>query len=479
LRRSDFLRGAASAGLVLAGLPSLGFARSLGDPRLSRLDARLQGRLLKRGTASYESARLIFNSRYDGVRPLAVAEVASAADVRACLQWAAAEGVPLRLRSGGHSYAGASTGSGALVVDVGRLRGIRLEADGTAVVGAGARLIDVYAALAARGRTVPAGSCPSVGIAGLALGGGHGLAVRRYGLLCDSLTGAEVLLPSGRALSVSRRREPDLLWALRGVGGGNLAVVTAFRLRTSPAPRVSRYRVAWPWSSAADALEAWQEWLRGLTPAVGSSICSLSQGSIAVFGQAFLGEDEVRARLAPLLASAPGGRLTTRSDTYLQMQRYWAGCRGRSIADCRVPEHRDRFAAGSVYLRRPLSRAGVLALVALADRGVGAILLDAYGGATERLGAEDAAFAHRHALASIQILAYWTEGAGAAQRAWVRQTRAQLRRFGGQGAYVNYIEAPYPGWQQDAYGRSLGRLRALVRRYDPQGLLRGPLALAR
>jgi FAD binding domain/Berberine and berberine like len=439
----------------------------------------VQGRLLARGTAGYEAARLVFNTRYDALRPLAVAEVASAADVRACLQWAAAEGVPIRFRSGGHSYAGASTGSGVLVVDVGRLRGIRLNSDGTAVIGAGARLIDVYAALAARGRTVPAGSCPSVGIAGLALGGGHGLAVRRYGLLCDSLLGAAVLLPSGRALSVSNRNEPDLLWALRGVGGGNLAVVTGFRLRTWPAPRVSRYRVTWPWTSAADALEAWQQWLRGLMPAIGSSICSLSQGSIAVFGQAFLGEEEVRARLAPLLAAAPGARLTTRSDSYLRMQRYWAGCRDRSNADCRVPEHRDRFAAGSVYLKRPLTPAGGRALVAQAERGVGAILIDAYGGETERLEPDDAAFAHRDALASVQILAYWAEGTGAAQRAWVRETRAQLRRFGANGAYVNYLDGPFPGWQQQAYGASLVRLRALARRYDSEGLLRGPLALVR
>src|SRR5437660_1397579 len=106
-----------------------------------------------------------------------------------------------------------------LVVDLAGMSGVQVDGD-TAVIGAGARLIDVYTALAAAGRCLPAGSCPSVGIAGLTLGGGIGVLARKYGLTCDSLTGATVVTADGASRTVSVSAEPDLFWALRGGGGG-------------------------------------------------------------------------------------------------------------------------------------------------------------------------------------------------------------------------------------------------------------------
>ena len=120
--------------------------------------------MLAPGSSAYETARLVYNERFDDVRPLAVVRPVRVADVQALVRWSQKTGVAIVPRSGGHSYAGYSTGSG-VVVDLSGLRGIRTEG-GTAVVGAGARLIDVYAALAAKGGTIPAGSCPTVGIGG-------------------------------------------------------------------------------------------------------------------------------------------------------------------------------------------------------------------------------------------------------------------------------------------------------------------------
>src|SRR5207237_7246995 len=117
----------------------------------------------------------------DGVRPLAVVRCESVEDVRQTVLWARRQRVPIVARSGGHSYAGYSTTTG-VVADLTPLNGIRLHpASGTAAMGAGCRLIDVYAALAARGVTIPAGSCPTVGSGGPAQGGGLGLASRRLG----------------------------------------------------------------------------------------------------------------------------------------------------------------------------------------------------------------------------------------------------------------------------------------------------------
>ena len=148
------------------------------------------------------------------------------------IRWARRHRVHLVPRSGGHSYGGYSTTSG-VVLDVSRLSQVCVSG-GRAVVGAGALLVDVYAALAAHGRMIPAGTCPSVGIAGLTLGGGHGYASRKLGLACDALTALTIVTASGEVRHCDARRHADLFWACRGGGGGNFGVVTSFTFRTTP-----------------------------------------------------------------------------------------------------------------------------------------------------------------------------------------------------------------------------------------------------
>ena len=111
---------------------------------------------------------------------------------------------------------------------------------GTATIGAGAQLIDVYTGLSRRGATIPGGSCPSVGITGVTLGGGMGLAGRAYGLTSDNLVGAKIVTADGRLRTVSRNSNPDLLWALRGGGGGNFGVVTQLTFKIHKLPRAPR-----------------------------------------------------------------------------------------------------------------------------------------------------------------------------------------------------------------------------------------------
>ena len=147
------------------------------------------------------------------------------------MRWAAREDVALVARSGGHSYIRQSGGTGAVVADLSRLRSVQLDRGaGEVEVGGGAQLIDVARALAAQGGLLPSGSCPSVGIGGVTLGGGMGLAGRRLGLTCDRLVAATIITPDGRRRRVDARSDEDLFWALRG-GGGSFGIVTSLRLR--------------------------------------------------------------------------------------------------------------------------------------------------------------------------------------------------------------------------------------------------------
>jgi FAD/FMN-containing dehydrogenase len=169
----------AAAALVGVGISPLELDR-LPPGQLRALRDAVRGRVLTPGSSAYNRARLVFNRRYDGVKPPAVVQVRDVADVRAVVRWAERFDVPLISRSGGHAYNGASTSGSAVVVDLGRLDGVRLR-DGIATVGPGARNIDVYAKLARHGATIPSGSCPTVGIGGCRPAAGWGSPAASWG----------------------------------------------------------------------------------------------------------------------------------------------------------------------------------------------------------------------------------------------------------------------------------------------------------
>src|SRR5437016_6987719 len=197
-------------------------------PHLHELRRGLAGDVLTPGSAGYDRARLLYSPRFDSIHPAAIVFCETVGDVVHTIRWARRYRVHLVARSGGHSYAGYSTTTG-VVLDVSRLNRVRVEGR-RAVVGAGALLVDVYSALAAHGLMIPAGTGPSVGIAGLTLGGGHGYAVRKLGLACDALLGLTIVTAAGEVLRCDERRHADLFWACRGGGGGNFGVVTSFNV---------------------------------------------------------------------------------------------------------------------------------------------------------------------------------------------------------------------------------------------------------
>src|SRR5437870_6633542 len=259
-RRELLARGgrvALVAGGVSLGRPLVRLARASAGGIYDELASGLRGEVVLPSSSAYDQARLLFDTRFDTVMPRAIVFCESTADVQRTVRWAREHAVRIVPRAGGHSYGGYSTTTG-VIVDVSRLNGITLDPDRRAIVGAGARLIDVYQKLALHGRTVPAGSCPTVGIAGLALGGGVGFASRKYGLTCDNLLEATVVLADGSAVVANAHAHSDLYWALRGGGGGNFGIVTRLAFRTNPAPAVCTYSMEWPWSDAKDVVRAWQ-----------------------------------------------------------------------------------------------------------------------------------------------------------------------------------------------------------------------------
>ncbi|HEX5115203.1 MAG TPA: FAD-binding oxidoreductase [Pseudonocardiaceae bacterium] len=434
----------------------------------------LSGPLLTPDSAGYALARRSYNPLYDTRRPAAIALCRTSSDVQRCVTAAAQSRTAVAARSGGHSYAGYSTPDGALVVDLAGLSAVRVSG-GTAVVGAGARLIDVYAALAARGRCLPAGSCPSVGVAGLTLGGGIGVLARKYGLTCDHLTAATVVTADGAARTVSAGAEPDLFWALRGGGGGNFGVVTSFTFATVPAPALTVFQLGFPAGSVPDVFGAWQRWLRSapdelwtnlnVTGAAGRSTCTVSG--------CFVGSAAALNPMLDRLVASTGGPRYRRvlPMSYLNAMRYFAGCAGMSMAQCEAETRgadwkRETFAASSRMLAAPVAAPARLADVADGHPGLH-VIVDGLGGAVGRVAPTATAFGHRTALASVQIYLKTTVAGHAAAARQVSAVRDALTPVTGGGAYVNYIDAAMPDWATAYYGDNLPRLRTTAQRYDP------------
>jgi FAD/FMN-containing dehydrogenase len=447
--------------------------------------------LYQPATAGYDDVRVVYNTRFDGVRPQAVARCASVADVQSCVRFAKDTRVPLALRSGGHSYAGWSTGTG-LVVDVGPLAGIT-PGSGTVTVGAGAKLIDVYDALSAQGRGIAAGSCPSVGITGLTLGGGVGVLARAWGLTCDQLMSAEIVTADGALRRCDANSEPDLFWALRGGGGGSFGVVTSLTFATRPAVDLALGFMTWPWSDARAAVAGWQAWMGAAPDALWSTL-HLEGGSaqsVSIHAVYPAPTADLAAQLTALTTSigrAPSYR-ESGARSYRDVMLLEAGCLGRSVAACHLRGStpagelaRETFAAKSIVAERALSDAGIGVLVDGVGRATGgaAVLIDALGGAVKAIAPEATAFPHRSASAVIQVYASWpASDPGDTSLAWLRQTHAQARSQIGTGAYVNYIDPDLADWATAYYGQNYARLQQVKRRYDPDGVFDFPQAIAR
>jgi FAD/FMN-containing dehydrogenase len=457
----------------------------------SALASMLDGDLVRPDDSAYAADHRLYNTRFDPLRPSGIAYVTGAGDIRTCLEFARRSAVTPVVRSGGHSYAGWSSGDGRLIIDVSRLNSIRLDGT-TATIGAGAKLIDVYNTLGEQGRTVPGGSCPSVGISGLTLGGGHGVLSRSMGLTCDNLVGATLITADGSTHEVSADVEPDVFWALRGAGNGNFGVVTSLRFATHPAPStvVTGY-LTWPWSRAAAVVRAWQVWGPGQPDHIWSALhldCGAGGSPTVSVAMMSTGSQGDLAAAADALASAAGASASSVSlhtHDFVEAMFSYAGCSGMTAAECHLaPEGqlgRETYTARSDFYDANLPAAGVDALLDQASRltgqhfsdGAGSIALTALGGAVNRPSPTATAFPHR----ASRFLAQYIASNALATTSWLDTTYAAMRRYASGGAYANYTDPALSDWRTAYYGQNAAKLATIKAALDPTRLFTFPQAL--
>jgi FAD binding domain-containing protein/berberine-like enzyme len=456
----------------------------------SQLAASLSGSLVLPSNPRYSIDRLLYNSKFVTLHPRAIAYCATPDDVARCVAFSSTHDVAIAARSGGHSYGGYSNSDG-LVIDVSRMASISVDTSAnSARVGAGAKLIDVYNVIGNANRLLPGGSCPSVGIAGLALGGGIGVFGRKFGLTTDNIRSVTLVTADAQIVTADEETNSDLLWASQGGGGGNFGVATSFEFSVHPMPEVTLFTLQYPWSAASDMLSAWGQWIDAAPDELWSNCQLLSQGSYGFLPQiagVYCGSpSELASVLAPLksmIATAPSYSFNG-SNSYLSAMEIEAGCSGLSIAACHLTTQnpagrlsREAYSAKSSYVEAPMTDARVAAFIgavenlhAHAPTVGGGLAFDSYGGAINRVASDATAFVHRDKLACIQATYSWS---GATSPSVIAAGAQWLSWLGAHvfdpatGAYQNYIDPTLPQWQNAYYGSNLPRLVSIKNTYDP------------
>lgn len=436
------------------------------------------GRIVVPGDADYDAARREVNARLD-LTPDVIAYCQTPDDIAQTIRWATALDKPMAVRSGGHDYEGFSLNTHGVVIDVSDYDDITLHEGGRrATIGAGATLADVYRELATANRTLPGGTCPSVGIAGLTTGGGYGMLVRRFGLTCDWLRRVTLIDRNGDTRDSSADKVgDDILWAARGGGGGSFGVVTDFEFETIACPsQVVYFSVRWKWdrSTVSTVLARWMEWTnddrRDLTS--GLTLQNGAGRTVHLTGQ-FLGDQrEADQLIAAFSKDTSPTKTVVASMSYSDALRAFAGS----------ASPRQSWKNKSSFGSDPLDAKTITAAVDLleaAPHSVTCVLsFDSFGGAVNDVAPDRTAFPHRGMSYLLQYQTYWSRPEAAAPAFdWVRSAFTALDSHTSRRSYRNYADLDLKDWQHRYFADNYSRLQSIKRSLDPHDVFRFPQSI--
>jgi FAD/FMN-containing dehydrogenase len=462
---------------------------SVGIPGLAALEAAIEGGVVRSDSPAYEPLRKPAWAQFEHVRPKAAVLCSTPADVAETITFARRLGEDAIARSGGHCFAGRSSTRGILI-DLSEMRSVSV-ADGRAAVQAGALLGDIYQRLDGHGLTIAAGACPTVGIAGLTLGGGLGILGRKYGLTSDQLVGAQVVLADGRVVDCDEHREVDLFWALRGAGGGQFGIVTNLVFSTVLADDLTCFKLSWPYREAAAAIEVWQDWAPGAPDELAASLLVNAAGDleapvVTLFGAMLGTETETADTLDQLIVrlGAEPISATLEQMSHAVGKRFLAEHAPGAERQDESPDKPSRASlmfSKSEFFRRPLPPDAIAALVdALGAGRVGGqareLDLTPWGGAYNRTRADATAFVHRNERFLLKHAVVLDPDVSAddrdAARDWLARSWSLVHPHGSGGVFPNFPDPDLTDWAHAYHGANYEPLTRIKARYDPDNVFR-------
>ena len=444
---------------------------------LDQLKSAFRGELFEPSHADYDSVRKVYNGMIDK-RPRLIARCGDVADVIAAVDYARENNLLTAIRGGGHNGAGLGTCDDGLVIDLSRMKGIRVDPTAKTVrVEGGCVWGDVDHATHAFGMATPCGFISTTGVAGLTLGGGIGYLTRRYGLTIDNLLSADVVLADGRFVTASAKENPDLFWALRG-GGGNFGVVTSFEFRLQPVDTVNFGPTFWPLEEAGMVLKAFTDFIQKVPETISGFFAFLVVPPAPMFPEHLhmkkvcgivwccTGTAEetesmtkpVRSLGHPLLdhvGPVPFPAVQSLFDPLFVtgLQWYWRADNFTKLSDEAIARHVEH---GS---RLPSM--------------LSTMHLYPVNGAAQRVGKTDTAYSFREALFAEVIVGVDPDPANApAITKWCKDYWDALHPYSAGGAYVNFMMDEGQDRVQATYRDNYKRLAEIKKKYDPKNLFR-------
>jgi hypothetical protein len=450
----------------------------LDETALRELEGSFRGALVRPGDPTYDEHRKVWNGSIDRF-PALIARCTGVADVTAALSFARDTGLAVAVRGGGHSFPGQSVCDGGILIDLGPMKGIRVDPEArTARAQAGVLWGELDRETQAFGLATVGGIVTHTGVAGLTLGGGIGWLQRKYGLTVDQLISADVVTANGEFVKASRTENPDLFWGLRGAGG-NFGIVTEFEFRLHPVgPIVLAGPVFWPMEESPRVLRFYRDWIAEAPDELMTIVIHRRAPAVPFV------PPELHGELVVAVVSCYAGPVEEGAKVVQPLKRL-----GSPVLDLCEPKpyvaHQamfdPAFPHGWWYYMRACD------VDELSDEVVDitvdhsmqiasprtAFPIWQMGGAVARAADDEAPFGGRGAGHTFNITAA-TENADGfdRERDWSRSFWSALERYH-TSVYVNFLMEEGQERVREAYGpEKYDRLKALKRQYDPDNLFR-------
>jgi FAD/FMN-containing dehydrogenase len=450
----------------------------IGDAAFQQLRAAFRGSLIAADDNEFDEARKVWNGMIDR-RPGLIAQCAGAADVIAAVNFARTHGLLVAVRGGGHSWPGHSVCDDGLMIDLCRMRGVRVDLATKTVRGQGGALWgDVDHESQAFGLATPGGVNSETGIGGLTLGGGSQTwLIRKYGSSADNLVSADVVTANGDFLTASERENDDLFWALRG-GGGNFGVVTSFEFRLHPVgPVVLAGAAFFLWDRAKEVTNFYLDYVRDLPDELTTMLFywnappapflpeSIHGQRVAIIAACYAGKAEAGERvLAPIRALKPAVD-TLGPLPYTALQ---------SLFDPLFPKGIYSYAKSDYFDEIP--PAMVDDMISWAEKKPAPLSLthlNHFGGAMGRVANNTTPFAHRDALFAFSQDAIWQKREDTETNVqWAKDYWQAMRAYSPRGAYINFMADEGEDRVRETYRDNYQRLVQIKRKYDPANMFR-------
>jgi FAD/FMN-containing dehydrogenase len=440
----------------------------LEGPVLDELRGELRGAVIGPADAEYETARRIHNGMIDK-HPAVIARCHGVADVKVALAFGLAHALPIAVRGGGHNVAGKAVCDDGIVIDLGPMKGIRVDpAARTAHAQTGLSWGEFDRETQLFGLATTGGAVSTTGIAGLTLGGGIGWLQRQHGLACDNLLSVDVVTTDGRLLTASETENADLFWGLRG-GGGNFGIATSFEYRLHPQGQVIGGPILHPFSAAREAFDFYRDFSQAAPDELFCEfgLGALPDGERGVFlffcwaGDLEEGEQ----------ALAPARAFGSPVEDFLAPMSY---CEIQQAFDADFPFGLKNYWKSSNVAE--LSDDAIDTMISFMESAPSMapmVVIDQFGGAVARIPNDATAFGHRDAQYDLIIAAIWSEDADQEEHMeWARSFWDAMQPFATDDVYVNYLSDEGDERVRAAYGHHYERLVELKRKYDAENVFR-------